>query len=101
MDYDIHNRGIIRKPAFCVCINKGAADQRLCFRLVDSTIPLLHVSKSDISSLMLLWLYSPVCIGPGQKAKSQGFSCRVLHSGEYLSLSNIHVIPILFTQASK
>ena len=46
-----------RKPAFCICENKdadqlrgyGEADQRLCFRYIDSTIPLL--SKSEISSL--------------------------------------------------
>ena len=47
----------IRKPAFCICQNKdadqlhgdGEADQRLCFRYIVSTIPLLH--KSEISSL--------------------------------------------------
>ena len=47
----------MRKPAFCICENKGAdqlrgnreADQRLCFRYIDSTIPLL--AKSEISSL--------------------------------------------------
>ena len=47
----------MRKPAFCVCENKDAdqlrgnreADQRLCFRYKDSTIPLLP--KSEISSL--------------------------------------------------
>ena len=45
------------KPAFCICENKDAdqlrgnreADQRLCFRYTDSTIPLLP--KSGISSL--------------------------------------------------
>ena len=39
----------MRKPAFCIFENKGAdqlhgnreADQRLCFRYTDSTIPLL------------------------------------------------------------
>ena len=44
----------MRKPAFCICKNKDAdqlrgnreADQRLCFRYTDSTIPLL--SKSEI-----------------------------------------------------
>ena len=44
------------KPANCICENKDAdqlrgnreADQRLCFRYTDSTIPLL--SKSEISS---------------------------------------------------
>ena len=48
---------IMRKPTFCKCENKDAdqllghreADQRLCFRYIDSTIPLL--SKSEISSL--------------------------------------------------
>ena len=47
----------VRKPAFCICENKDAdqlrgnreADQRLCFRYTDTTIPLL--SKSEISSL--------------------------------------------------
>ena len=47
---------IMRKPAFCICENKDAdqlrgnreADQRLCFRYTDSTIPLLP--KSEIAS---------------------------------------------------
>ena len=47
----------MRKPAFCICENKDAdqlrgnreADQRLCFRYIDSTIPLLP--KFEISSL--------------------------------------------------
>ena len=41
---------VMRKPTFCICENKGAdqlhgnraADQHLCFRYIDSTIPLLH-----------------------------------------------------------
>ena len=48
---------VVRKPDFCICENKDAdqlrgyreADQRLCFRYIDSTIPLL--SKFKISSL--------------------------------------------------
>ena len=47
----------MRKPTFCICENKDAdqlrgnreADQRLCFRYTDSTIPLLPLS--EISSL--------------------------------------------------
>ena len=47
---------VMRKPAFCICENKDAdqlrgnreADQRLCFRYLDSTIP--RLSKSEISS---------------------------------------------------
>ena len=48
---------VMRKQAFCICENKDAdqlrgnreADQRLCFRYIDSKIPLL--AKSEISSL--------------------------------------------------
>ena len=49
---------IMRNPTICICENKDAdqlrgnreaiADQRLCFRYTDSTVPLL--SKSKISS---------------------------------------------------
>ena len=55
------------KPTICLGENKGAdqlrgnreADQRLCFRYTDSTIPLLP--KSKISSL---W-HSSVLVQPG------------------------------------
>ena len=57
----------MRKPTFCICENKDAdqlrgnreADQRLCFRYLDSMIPLL--SKSEISSLCP----SSVAVQPG------------------------------------
>ena len=57
----------MRKPAFCICENKGAdqlhgdreADQRICFRYTDSTIPLLP--KYEISSLQ----QSSVAVQPG------------------------------------
>ena len=51
-----HMSLVMRKPAFSICENKDAdqlhsncaADQRNCFRYIDTTIPLL--SKSEISS---------------------------------------------------
>ena len=57
----------MRKPAFCKCENKDAyklrgnreADQRLCFRYTDRTIPLLPTS--EISSLEP----SSVAVQPG------------------------------------
>ena len=57
----------MRKPTFCICENKDAdqlrgnreADQRLCFRYLDSTIPLL--SKYEISILPP----SSVAVQPG------------------------------------
>ena len=58
---------VMRKPNFCIYENKDAdqlrgyreADQRLCFRYTDSTIPLLP--KSEISSFLL----SSVALQPG------------------------------------
>ena len=57
----------MRKAAFCICENKDedqlhdnrAADQRLCSRYIDRTIPLL--SKSEMSNL----LPSSVAVQPG------------------------------------
>ena len=51
----------VRKPDFCICENKDAdqlcgnceADQRLCFRYTDSTIPLLPNTKFQASSHFL------------------------------------------------
>ena len=56
-DHQLNLSRVMKKPAFCLCENKGAdqlrgyheADQRLCFSHMDSAIPLL--SKSEISSL--------------------------------------------------
>ena len=53
---------VMRIPAFCLCKNKGtgqlhgnhAADQRLCFHLIDSTIPLLF--KSEVTSHLIIGL---------------------------------------------
>ena len=50
---------VMRKPTFCICENKAAdqlrgyreADQRLCFRYTDSTIPLLP--KFEISIVVI------------------------------------------------
>ena len=58
---------VMRKQTICICENKDAdhlrgnreADQRLCFRYIDSTISLL--SKSEISSLKP----SSVAVQPG------------------------------------
>ena len=49
---------VMRKPAFCISENKDAdqlhgsreADQRLCFRYTDITIPLLPKSRARFVS---------------------------------------------------
>ena len=74
----------MRKPAFCICENKDAdqlrgnreADQRLCFRYTDSTIP-LHPKFQAASHL--IWLYSQACVGPGRKPRRPVFSQRGSH----------------------
>ena len=50
-------------------------DQRLCFRYTDSTSPLLPKPKLQ-ASRHLLWLYCPVCVGPGRKPRRPVFSER-------------------------
>ena len=78
-----HMSLVLRKPAFCICENKDAdqlrgdreADQRLCFRYTDSTIPLLPIP--EISSLYAFSVTAqPVCVGPGRKPRRPVFSER-------------------------
>ena len=75
------------KPTICICENKDAdqlrgnreADQRLCFRYSDSTIPLLL--KSEASSY-LLCLHRPVCVRPVRKTH-----CWFSHEAAHLVIS--------------
>ena len=68
----------MRKTVFSLCENKGAdqlysnckADQRLCFRYTNSTIPLLLKPKFQATSYPL-WLHTPVCVRPGRNPKDQ------------------------------
>ena len=86
------------KPAFCICENKDAdqlrgnreADQRLCFRYTDSTIPLLP--KSEISSL----LSSSVAVQPGlcrtwSDTPKTGFLTTRLVSNMVFTLTITHI----------
>ena len=88
----LHMSRVMRKSAFCICQNKDAdqlrgnrkADQRLCFRYIDSTIPLFSKSSSH-----LLLPYSLVCVGPGRKPRRPVFSQR----GSYVCYPNVHDEP--------
>ena len=56
-----------------------AADQRLCFCCTDTVFPLLP--KSEIlASSDLLWLYSPVYVGPGWIPPHTGFGRKFVSS---------------------
>ena len=80
----------MRKPAFCICENKDAdqlrgnreADQRLCFRYIDGTIPLLP-EYGGRTGLMVRALDS----GSGDPGSILG---RV---GVFVSLSKRHLLP--------
>ena len=75
---EYHLSCVMRKPAFCICENKGsdqlpsngAADQHFCFNNIDSTILNLKFQASN----SLLWLYSLVCVRPGRSPEDR-LSC--------------------------
>ena len=82
----------MRKPTFCICENKDAdqlrgnreADQRLCFRYIESAIPLL--SKSEISSLYP----SSVAAKPGlYRARSETRMLVFSRRGSFVGLRHV------------
>ena len=89
----------MRKPDFRICENKDA-DQRLCFRYTDGTIPLLLNPKTKLSSHLLL-IYSPVCVGPDRKPRSPVFSRRgsysIYMSGELIDSGPIRTLAAMAT----
>ena len=56
------------------------ADQRLCFRYIDSRSLYFLNTKFEASS-HLVWLKSLVCVGPGQKPRRPVFSERGSYVG--------------------
>ena len=69
----------MKKPEFAYAKTKAQisfrGDQRLCFRYMDSTIPLLLKPEIQASSLILLLYEQGVCVGPGRNPKLLVFSC--------------------------
>ena len=70
---------VVRKPAFYICENKDAVTAQLisafvfAIRIVKS---LYYLNPKFQASSHLLWLYSPVCVGPGRKPRRPVFSQR-------------------------
>ena len=95
----------MRKQTMCICENKGAdqlrgnreADQHLCFRCTDSTIPLL---KSEISvtvqaGLCQIWSETRIdCF-----VSSFCCVCDCIHCWQSFSLQflDVHVIQYIFS----
>ena len=65
----------MRKPAFCICENKDA-DQLRSYALIIAFVfairivqSLFYLNPKFQASSHLLWLYRPVCVGPGRKPR--------------------------------
>ena len=73
----------MRKPVFCICENKDADQLRGTAKLVSAFVftPrivqfLFFLNPKFLVSSHLLWLCSPVCVGPGLKPRRPVFSQR-------------------------
>ena len=84
----------MRKPAFCICENKDADQLRVNAKLISAFVfatrivqTLYFLYPKFQASSYLLWLYSPVCGGPGRKPRRLVFS----QLGSYsIHLSNVN-----------
>ena len=91
----------MRKSDFCICENKDAdqlrgnrlADQRLCFRYTDSTIPLLSESKNfkplGIFCGCTAWFVSDL-VGNPEDRFSHNEAHKVYDFFNFLTLGNLH-----------
>ena len=76
---------VVRKPEFCLCENKDAdqlrgnpeADQRLCFRYSDSTIPLLPKSEIPSPSPSSVVVQPGLCRSWSETPKTGFFTTRL------------------------
>ena len=65
---------VMRKPAFCICEKKTQISFAVTAKLISAFVfairivqSLYYLNPKFQASSHLLWLYSPVCVGPGQK----------------------------------
>ena len=92
------------KPEFCLCQNKGTdqhhshceADQRLCFRYMDTTIPLLPKSESSSIYPSSVDAQRRLC-RTWSETPETGFLCRgSYHSQQSMSYLTIWLEYLLF-----
>ena len=80
----MHLSPVIRIPAFCICENRDAdhsnctGDQRLCFRHIGSTIPVLL--KTEVSSLYQSYVavQTGLCLTGSETPKTGFFETRLM-----------------------
>ena len=93
----------MRKTTICICQNKDAdqlrgdreADQRLCFRYIDSAIPLL--SKSEVSS----FYPSSVAAQPGLCRTRSETRMLVFSSLQLISVCSCYMLSLKFIFVAK
>ena len=111
----------MRKPAFCICKNKDTdqlrgnreADQRLCFRYTDSTIPILPKSEiQNFNALTILygctaWFVSDLVKKPENRVSHNEAHLNVSFSGfgkrelvSLLSITRIFVVSVRRSSSS-
>ena len=96
------------RPAFCICENKDADQLRgYCFAVTAKLISvfvfaiwivqyLYFLNPKFLASSHLLWLYSPVCVGPDWKLEDR-FSHNEAHIimlciNTFVVVSSIHFV---------
>ena len=79
--YDKQLSRVVRKPAFCICKNKDTDQLAVTAKLISAFVFakrivqfLYFLNPKFQTSSHLMWLYSPVCVGPGQKPRRPVFS---------------------------
>ena len=87
---------VTRKPAFCIFENKDADQLRSTAQLISAFVfatqivqSLYYLNPKLQASSHLLWLYSPICVGPDRKPRRPVFSQRgSFISARYMSLNS-------------
>ena len=93
---------VVRKPAFCICEIKDA-DQLRFFAFTTRIVQSLYFLNSKFqASSHLLWLYSPVCVGPGRKPRRPVLSQRGSNRIDYEeNVQSEQLFPKRYTQKSE
>ena len=81
--YNFYLSLIMRKPDFCICVTMTQISFAVTAKLISAFVFATRIVKSLYflnpkfqASSHLLWLYSPVCVGPGRKPRRPLFSLR-------------------------
>ena len=79
---------VVRKPFFAYAKTKTQISFAVTAKLISAFVfatrmgqPLFFLNRKFQASSYLLWLYSPICVGPGRKSRRPVFSQR----GSFLS----------------